>query len=216
MALTFYYAPFSSATRVHVALEELGVPYEKRLVNMVHGENREPAYLAINPHGKVPALVDGAAKLFESLAILIYLGEKYGTERNLWPKLGSPEYAEALSWSVWGTAELMQSVIQHALHTNDELRFALPKEKRSTHVAESAKSMWKHNLDVLEKRLEGRDFILGKHFTLVDTACASVAAAGVLMAKFPLDAHPNVAAWVGRWQSRPAFGRVMSEYGAHR
>src|SRR6185437_8047356 len=70
--LKFYYSPRSSASRVHVAIEELGVPYEKIRVHLEPGkeEQKKPEFLAINPNGKIPALVDGDAKVFESLACI--------------------------------------------------------------------------------------------------------------------------------------------------
>ena len=78
MAITFYYQPMSSAARVHWALEELGIPYEKVKVDLHAGDQKKPDFLKVNPHGKVPALVDGDARLFESAAIILHLGDKYG------------------------------------------------------------------------------------------------------------------------------------------
>src|SRR5580704_18558275 len=103
--IKFFYAPQSSATRCQVALEELGVPYEKVRIHLDKGDQKKPDFLALNPNGKVPALTDGDAKLFESLAIITYLGEKYGTEKGLWPKVGSPEHAQALAWMFWSVNE---------------------------------------------------------------------------------------------------------------
>src|SRR5262245_32266152 len=102
MPLALYSFPRSSGTRVHWALEELGVAYEYVSLDRAKNEHRESAYLAINPNGKVPALVDDGERLFESVAILIHLGEKYGRAKGLWPAQ-SGERAEALSWTVWST-----------------------------------------------------------------------------------------------------------------
>src|SRR5579883_1907388 len=119
MALKFYYQPMTSATRVHWALEELGIPYEKHKLDLAAGDQKKPDFLAINPNGKVPAIVDGDAKVFESVAIFAWLGEKYGAERGLWPRVGTAEHAEALSWLVWGTTEVATRVFQHAVHGTD-------------------------------------------------------------------------------------------------
>lgn len=78
MAIKFYSWPRSSGARVQWALEELGVGYEYVELDPKKQEHRTPQYLAINPHGKVPGLVDGDLTLFESGAILLYLGERYG------------------------------------------------------------------------------------------------------------------------------------------
>lgn len=77
MSMTFYYAPMSSAITVHRALEELGVPYDAIRLDLAAGETRKPEFLAINPNGKVPALVHDGTPLFESVAILIHLGESF-------------------------------------------------------------------------------------------------------------------------------------------
>ena len=209
MAMKFYYSPMSSATRCHWALEELGVPYEKHKVDLTKGEQKTPEFLAINPNGKIPALVDGDARVFESLAILIYLGEKYGAEKGLWPKLGTPEHGEALSWSVWGTSEALPNVLQRVIHAG-ERAFSLPKDKQSAHVAQMAADGWASCMKILDKRLERREYLVGKSFSLADIATGSVVAIGAMMAQLSLDGFKNVGAWAGRCQSRPAMGRAMA------
>ena len=100
MSLVFYYAPFSSAATVHSALEELGVPYEKVKIDLKANDQKKPAFLAINPNGKVPAIVHDGVAIFESAAIIIHLGETFGVEKNLFPAPGVKR-AEALKWLVW-------------------------------------------------------------------------------------------------------------------
>src|SRR5580704_12669968 len=131
--IKFFYAPQSSATRCQVALEELGVPYEKVRIHLDKGDQKKPDFLAINPNGKVPALVDGDAKVFESLAIFVWLGEKYGTEKGMWPRVGTADHAVALSWLIWGTTEAATTLFQYMMHGTDQ-RMALPKEHRSAHL----------------------------------------------------------------------------------
>src|SRR5438128_2050743 len=104
MSITLYYWPRSSATRVQWCLEELGLAYEKKRVEREY--LRTPEFRAINPEGRIPALVDGDARLFESLAIILYLGEKYGADKGVWPAAGSADRAEAITWTVWGTIQL--------------------------------------------------------------------------------------------------------------
>src|SRR5688500_14374088 len=99
MAIRLYSWPMSSGSRIVWALEELGVAYEYIGLDRAKNEHRAAEYLAVNPNGKVPGLVDGEHNLFESAAILAYLGERYGVDRGLWPKPG-PARSEALSWTV--------------------------------------------------------------------------------------------------------------------
>jgi glutathione S-transferase len=208
MAMHFYYSPMSSAVRVHWALEELGVPYEKHKLDLAAGDQKKPEFLAINPNGKVPALVDGDAKVFESLAIFMWLGEKYGTEKGMWPRAGTSEHATALSWLMWGTVEAATAVFQYIVHGTDG-RLSLPKEHRSAHVAKQYKERFEALMKLLDERLQGRDYILGSTFSLVDVANASMVGFATMLGGLSVADHKNVAGWVARCQSRPSMARVM-------
>jgi glutathione S-transferase len=208
MAIVFHYSPMSSATRCHWALEELGVPYEKVRIDLTKKDQKTAQFLALNPNGKIPVLVDDGARIFESLAIILWLGEKYGVEKGLWPRVGSAEHAEALSWSVWGTSELFPPIFDRLLHAADR-SFSYPPEQRSAAVAMAAGEKWKGMAKILDDHLANRAFMLGKDFTLVDVALGSLCAMAGMMAGLPLEGASNVAAWVGRCQSRPALGRAM-------
>jgi glutathione S-transferase len=207
--IKFYYSPRSSATRCQMALDELGVPYEKVRIHLDKGEQKTPDFLAINPNGKIPALVDGDVKIFESLAIILYLGARYGTEKGLWPKLGTPEQGEALSWTMWSASEIHRGLFDVVMNGCD-IPWAHPKDKRSAFVAEEGRKAWATSIAILDKQLEGRDFLLGKTFTLADTAVGSVVSMGPMFAGLPMDGK-NVAAWLGRLHARPAYGKAMSE-----
>ena len=85
MSITYYYAPMSTAVRTTWAIEELGVPCERLRVDIQKKETKTPAFLKLNPNGVVPLLVVDGTPIFESTAILIYLGETYGVEKGLYP-----------------------------------------------------------------------------------------------------------------------------------
>lgn len=210
MAITFYYSPRSSATRCLWALEELGVPFEKVRVDLTKGDQKKPEFLAVNPNGKVPAMVDGDAKLFESLGILLHLGDRYGVEKNLWPKPGTAERAEAFTWAVWGTVTFMEAALTYAIHTNGDLHFALPPQRRDRETAAQAKATWEKCMDILEQRLE-KGWMVGSAFSLVDVANAAAVAFGAMAGHLSVDGYKNVAAWLQRCQARPAFGRAIGE-----
>lgn len=99
----------SSASAVYWALEELGVPYEKVLIDLKAGDSRKPEFLTINPNGKVPAIVHDGTTVFESGAIQIYLGETFGVERGLFPEAG-PKRGAATSWIVWCSVTLVDAL----------------------------------------------------------------------------------------------------------
>jgi len=205
MALQLYSWPHSSGTRVSWALEELDIPYEYIEVDREKQEHRSPRYLAINPHGKVPALVDGEQRLFESAAILLHLGEKCGTAKRLWPAANHPTHADALCWTVWATTELGNYMMQYLYHGLDSPVSYKP-EDRSKACAEYNRSQFTRCLSALEARLEDAPYLLGE-FSLVDVAAASWLLLGTALG-LGLDAHARVAAWSRRCGERPAFQRA--------
>lgn len=200
MSITFYYAPQSSATRVHWALEELGLAYEKVRVDLRAGQQKSPDFLAVNPNGKVPALVVDGTPMFESLAIILYLAERWGIEKNLWPRVGTTEHAEALTWSVWGTVAAGGSLWRIFYNTSTWL----PAESHNAVQAEMAKQEFAEAMRILDTRLQGREYLVGDHFTLVDVCNASLLGWASMMNMLDLAAYPNIAAWLGRCRSRPA------------
>jgi glutathione S-transferase len=203
MSIVFYYSPMSSATRVHWALEELGVPYEKKKLDLAAGDQTKPAYLALNPNGKVPLLVDDGTVIFESLAILLHLGERYGVDKGLFPGPGA-ERTEAFKWLAWGGVTMTEAMVRLLRNSSD--RF--PAEEQNPKTAEGAKREIAALLKILDHHLEGKETILGGAFSLVDLA---LAAAMPFMARIGVDFQPyaRVNAWVSRCTTRPALGRAM-------
>ena len=205
MAIQLHSWPQSSGTRISWALEELGVPYEFVHVDQKTQAHRAPAFLALNPYGKVPALSDDGVSFFESGAILLHLGHKYGVDRKLWPEGKGQARADALSWTVWGMTELGAHLLQYLYHGLDS-PFSFKPEDRSKAAAEYARSQFVRCLDTLEARLDGREHLLGT-FSLVDIACAGWLSFGTMFGASP-DGHPRVAAWLKRCTQRPAFVRA--------
>jgi glutathione S-transferase len=194
----------SSAPGTRWALEELGLSYDYVELSYAKREHRTPEYLAINPNGKVPSLVDGAQTFFESLAILLHLGERYGRDRRLWPS-GETQRAEAFSWAVWGTAELRPFMMQYAYHGLDTPVSYAPKD-RSQAAAEYNAGEYRRLLDVLELRLARRDYLLGG-FTLADIPPAATLQFGRAIG-VSVEGRANVEAWLERCKARPARQRA--------
>jgi glutathione S-transferase len=120
----------SRAARSLWAIEELGIPYEHVATNFTT-DAKKPEYLAINPNGRIPALVDGDVTLFESMAINLYLAKKYDT-KGLYPKSAADE-ARAIQWSFWGMTETEQALLQMLMH-----RLFLPEPQRDESLAKAA------------------------------------------------------------------------------
>ncbi len=211
MAITFYYSPRSSATRVGWVLEELEIPYEKVKIDLQAGEQKKPEYLRINPNGKVPALVDGQVKLFEALAIVYHLGERYGVDKGLWPAAGTDARSEAYAWTAWLQNELLLAVREVAIHGHDgAVPGAPPVEERARFFAQKARASWEHLTGILDTRLEGRAYVLGEAFTFADLLLASGVNFGGRMMGLPLTGRDRVAAWVAQCMARPAVARALA------
>lgn len=191
----------SRALRSLWALEELGLPYEHVQTNFTT-DAKQPSYLAINPNGRIPALVDGDVTLFESMAINLYLAKKYDTKGLLYPKAAADE-ARAIQWSFWGMTETEQALLQVLLH-----RVFLPQPQRDEALALAGEEKLVQPLRVLDGALAGRKYLLGDGFTIADLNVASVLA-WALFVKLDMSNTPNVARWLGECCGRPSFAKAQ-------
>lgn len=181
--LKLYGGAFSRATIVKWYLEELSVPYEFVLLDMQNGEHKKPEFLAINPIGKVPAIVDGDFQLWESGAILLYLAQKYGNLPN------SPEYKATLTqWVLFANATLGLGVFVEANRDREMPRL----------------------MTALNSILEKQPYLLGEEFSVADVAVGSLLAYIPMMLKeVDLGPYPAVLDYMKRVTERPAFQKAM-------
>lgn len=206
MTITFFHNPMSSAARIHLTLEELGVPYEKVLIDLQAKDQKKPAFLKLNPNGKVPTIVLDGQPMFESIAIQIALGERYGVERGLWPALGSPEHLQALTWLCWGQVGLGMPLFRYLDNTGEHT----PAEQRNAQQAETALKETHEMLRILDNRIGERTNVVHDKWTLVDADLSSVLGWGLYMGKLDIADYRHLAAWLGRAQERPAQRRMMA------
>lgn len=198
MSIKFFYAPQSNAERIHGSLKALDVPYEEVRIDLRAGDQKKPDFLAINPNGMVPTIILDGTPMFESVAIQIALGERFGVEKGLWPRVGSPEHHTALSWLVWGQVTLGAAMFRVMHNTSDYV----PKEQHNAAQAEAALAESKLRLSILDKHLEGRDFITGSQCTLADLDLVSVLGWALYMTKIDPSPYANLAAWLERTGKR--------------
>ncbi len=204
MPIVFYFAPHSSATPVACALAELGVPHEVARVDLAAGDQRKPEFLALNPNGKVPTLVVDGVPMFEALAILLWLGDRYGVEQGLWPAADAPVRPQAMAWSVWSYVTLGSSLGRLFYVTSDRLG----PEYRHERLA----GLWRNEIDghlgVLEGQLARGPYLLGESFSLADLVAASTVGFGVFTG-VSVAGFPRVRAWLERCQARPSFRSLL-------
>lgn len=205
--LQLYYFPTLNGHKVTIFLEETGTPYEIVMVDILRNDQTKPEFLSINPNGRIPALVDpgangGPVTVFESAAILQYLGRKTGL---FYPQ---DERTRALidSWLFWQMAGLGPV----SGNVNWFRRVAAKPETPEV-AAEYALGRFRNESNrlfgVLERGLEGREYLAGD-YSIADMCCWT------WVHKYPengggLDGFPNVAAWQARIAERPAVQRAL-------
>lgn len=180
--LKLYGGARSRASIIQWYLEELGVPYEFVLLDMQAGEHRKPEFLAINPIGKVPAIVDGDFQLWESGAILFYLAQKYS---KVPPSL--EEQAIINQWIIFGNATLGPGIFVEANREREMTKLMTP----------------------LNQIFEKQPFLLGDELTVADVAVGSILGYIPIMLKLDLSAYPAVVDYIKRMSERPAFQKAM-------
>jgi glutathione S-transferase len=196
MSLTLYWHPMSSATPIACFLAELGVPHQRVKVDITTGEQRRPDYLALNPNGKVPTLTVDGAPMFEALAIELWLGERYGVERGLWPAAGTPAQLQAYSWCTWAYVTYGTQLVR----LQAAAQMGTPQDAHGTSAHQGLDQL----LALLDARLARQPWMLGDAYSLVDLSVGSVIGYSVYIGA-PVNRHPHVQAWLARVQARPAM-----------
>jgi glutathione S-transferase len=197
-----YGCPHTRSTRVVWALEEAGAEYEYQKVDLFAGEGRQPAYLALNPGGKVPALADGDLVLTESAAICTYIGDAFPAS-GLTPPCGLPERARYNQWCFFAMCELEQPLWTIAKH-----RFALPEKRRVPEVIETAAWEFAIAAKVLATGLGGREFLISERFTAADILVAHTLSWAQSF-ELPLG-HTVLEAYAERLLARPALAQARA------
>ena len=208
MTLKIYGISASRAARPLWAALELGVPFEHIAMTYKAGATRTPEFLALNPNGHVPVVVDerpeGVVTVWESMACALYIARVHGQADGQSITPATPrEEAEALRWSFWTVTELEKDALTVLMH-----RMAMPTEQRKPELAAQAENRLKVPLAVLESHLQaqhaqGEAYLAANRFTVADVCVASVAnwirPAAALLAQYPA-----VSSWLHACVERPA------------
>ncbi|MDM0044022.1 glutathione S-transferase family protein [Variovorax dokdonensis] len=200
MSLDLYYHPYSRAAGTLWALEEVGVPYKLKVVDIMKGEQKGPELVALNPMGKLPTLVDGGVVITEGAAIALYLADRYAAGR-LAPALDAPERGTYLRWAFFAP-----SVVEPAVMA-----------KNSGWEVKEISAGWGNHASMLaaaDSAIAGRQFVLGDEFSMADVVLGGLLR--FLIGFKQIDATPTFSAYVERLEARPALQRAEARNQAMR
>jgi glutathione S-transferase len=190
--ITLYHSPASRAFTAYWMLEELGVPFDVRTIDIRKGEQKSPAYLKLNPAGKVPTLTDGQVVVSENPAIAIYLADRYGYG-TLAPKIEEADRGPYLKWMVFSTA------VVDPVATLHEQKIDLPGFNFSFGAFDDM-------VQVLTGVLKDRDYLLGRRFSAADVVLGGTLSR--LLYQKVLPQESVLLDYNGRLTAREAFHRA--------
>ena len=195
--VVFYHNPMSRGRMVHWMLEETGAPYRVELLSFEKGENKKPEFLAVNPMGKLPAIVHRGTVITECGAIITYLGDAFPGAK-LAPTTDEPERGTYLRWMFFG-----QGCIESALI--DRMLSRPPVDKPTA----LGYGNYDDVVHAVEKALTPGPYILGNRFSAVDVYVGSQLGFGMMMKS--LEPRPKFQNYLGFLSQRPAYKRFNAQ-----
>ena len=205
MKIALYYSPGACSLAPHIVLEELGIPYEAVKIATAAGEQRSPAYLRINPRGRVPTLVVDGRVLVENVAILTFLGGGFAS-RGLWPAR-TWDQAQAVSMMAW-LADTVHPAFAHLYRPERYVSGSACIDA----VKEGGRASFGDGLREIDRLLAGKRWAIANRFSVVDAYLLVFYRWGNRNG-FPVKDFPRYTALVERLLARPAVRKVMADEG---
>lgn len=196
--IDLYTAPTPNGFKVSIALEELGLPYTVKPVDLRRGAQFTPEFLRISPNNRIPAIVDGELSVFESGAILLYLAEKTG---KLLAPSGPARY-KALEWmffQVGGVGPMLGQAHHFRSYSGEKIQYAIDR------YTNEGKRLY----GVVDKRLSQVEYLAGDAYTMADV----INLPWLLLSKgqgIELAEYPHVSRWIDTLKARPAVQRGLA------
>jgi glutathione S-transferase len=202
--LQLHYHPSDASLMPHIFLEELGVPFELKLVDRARNAQKSPEYLKLNPNGLIPVLIDGDLVLYETPAILLHLADTHA-QANLVPALGTAERAHCYKWLLWLSNTLQATLVQlfYAERYVPQAGVAAFRARTEARIAPL--------LDQLEAQLQasGGPWLLGAGYSAAD-CMAFVLCCWTRDLQRPANSLPAMGAYLARMRQRPAVQRAVA------
>lgn len=203
--MKLYYAETMNPRKVCALAKYLDLPVEHVRVDLRKGEHRTPDFLAMNPNGKVPVLVDGDLVLWESTAIMVHLAVKAGSD--LWPA-DAPGQVEVLRWLCWDLTHFSRH--GSALYFENLIKRYIGRGEPEPAAVEEATGFFRNFAAVLDAHLATRDFVAGEKLSVADFSV------GVLLPwareiRLPIEDFPNIVRWHERMMALPGWREPFPE-----
>ena len=200
--LKFYYSTAPNPMKVALFLEEAGLEYEPMPVDTRRGDQHKPDYMKVNPNAKVPSIVDGDVTVFDSNAILLYLGEKTG---KFMPPKTDKARGELLSWMMFvasGVGPYSGQSVHFRNYATEKSEYAI-----NRYVYEA-----KRHYGIVDARLAKQKYMLGDSYTIVDMALWGWArlVSGPVLGEGALEKMPNLKRLIDEISARPAAARAIA------
>src|SRR5690606_4036911 len=201
--IELYYWPTPNGWKITIFLEEAGLPYDVKYVNIGKGEQFEPSFLEISPNNRMPAIVDPDGpggkpiSVFESGAILQYLGRKTG---KFYPtdERARVEVEEWLMWQMGGLGPMLGQAHHFRLYAPEKVPYGIERYTKKVNRL----------YGVMNKRLSDRDYLAGD-FSIADIACVGWARGWERQGQ-DIEQFPNLKAWIERMEARPGVQRGLA------
>ena len=194
--VTLFHSPNTRSSGALILLEELGAPYQLHVLDMKRGEQREPAYLAINPMGKVPAVLDGDALITEQGAVFLYLADRF-PEAGLAPAIGDPLRGPYLRWMVYYGSCFEPALIDRAMKREPAAASTSPYGDYDT------------MLKTLTDQLARGPYLLGQRFSAADVLWGTALTWTTMFKLVP--ELPVIVDYMARVNARPAVARARQK-----
>jgi len=199
--IVFYYNPMSRARTIHWMLEEVGAPYRIEIINLQKNEQKQPAYLAINPMGKLPAITHRGVVITETAAILTYLADAFPAAK-LAPRLDEPARGTYLRWMFFGAGCVDPGMMDKMLER--------PVPEKTVAIGYGRVE---DVIDTMEKAITPGPYILGQDFSAVDLYICAQLGFGLMVKT--IEPRPAFQAYLQRCSQRPAYKRYMEQTDAN-
>jgi glutathione S-transferase len=208
--MQLYYHPGNASMAPHLLLQEIGIPFELKYVDRDRGEHQSPAYLRLNPNGRIPVLVDGDLVLYEAAAICLHLADRFPGAR-LAPPVGSPERAQLYQWLLW-LSNTLQAMLMHWFYPERMV------DSGDAAAAAQVRAQAEEQIALMLRRLDEQvasstgDWLLGADYGAAD-AYALMLCRWTRNFDRPAREYPHLGPYLQRLLARPAVQRMFEDEG---